>query len=189
MTFIPEEQGTKVKFWVEEGTKAILGNMEHKKTIFDSWGTGKQAYLFQGNKGTVIPLGGSHKRSNFQTIHQFVCLFIRLSTRHIKWCLWSTDSMHVKTCILIVLQKAYTVMCDPIPWSTPHLQKSMQQRYMKCHCCPGNTPQARTMPGHNRMFRWFLWFCKAHISFFYEIRKIVTLIFVSLTSDPGYFMH
>ena len=40
---------------VEQDTKAILGNMEHKKTIFDSWGTGKQAYLFQENKGTVIP--------------------------------------------------------------------------------------------------------------------------------------
>ena len=65
----------------------IGGNMEHKKTIFDFGGTGKQAYLFQGNKGTVIPLGGSHKRPNFQTIHQFVCLFIRLSTRHIKLCL------------------------------------------------------------------------------------------------------
>ena len=61
----------------------------------------------------VIPLGGSHKRSNFQTIHQFVCQFIRLSTRHIiiiiiiiiiiKLCLWSTDSMYVKTCILIAL--------------------------------------------------------------------------------------
>ena len=99
MTFIPGEQGKKVKFWVEQGTKAILGNMEHRKTIFDSWGTGKQAYLFQGNKETVIPLGGSHKRSNFQTIHQFVCLFIRLSTRHTKLCLWSTDSMYVKTCL------------------------------------------------------------------------------------------
>ena len=62
MTFIPMEQGT----------KAIFGNMEHKKTIFDSLGTGKQACLFQGNKGTVIPLGGSHKHYNFQTIHQFV---------------------------------------------------------------------------------------------------------------------
>ena len=82
MTFIPGEQGTK-----SHGTKTILGIMEHKKTIFDSWGTGKQANLFQGNKGTGIPLGGSHKRFNFQTIHQFVCLFIRLSTRHIKWCL------------------------------------------------------------------------------------------------------
>ena len=87
MIFIPGERGTKVKFLVEQGTKAILGNMEYKKTIIDSWGTGKQAYLFQGNKGTVILLGGSHKRSNFQTIHQFVCLFIRLSTRHIKLCL------------------------------------------------------------------------------------------------------
>ena len=77
MTFVPGEQGK----------KAVLGNMEHKKTIFDSWGPGKKPYLFQGNKGTVIPLGGSHKRSNFQTIHQFVCLFIRLSTCHIKLCL------------------------------------------------------------------------------------------------------
>ena len=31
MTFIPGEQGTKVKFSVEQSTKAILGNMEHKK--------------------------------------------------------------------------------------------------------------------------------------------------------------
>ena len=87
MTFIPGEQGTKVKFIVEQDTKAILGNMEHKKTIFDSWGTGKQEYLFQGHKGTVIPLGGSYKRSNFKTIHQFVCLFTRLSIHHINLCL------------------------------------------------------------------------------------------------------
>ena len=79
--------GNKGQTLVEQDTKAILGNMEHKKTIFDSWGTGKQAYLFQENKGTVIPLGGSHKRSNFQTFHQFVCLFIRPSTRHTKLCL------------------------------------------------------------------------------------------------------
>ena len=69
------------------GYKGNIGNMEHKKTIFDSLGTGKQAYLFQGDKETVIPLGESHKRSTFQTIHQFFCLFIRLSTRHIKLCL------------------------------------------------------------------------------------------------------
>ena len=42
MTFIPGEKGLKV-ILVEQGSKAILGNMEHKKTIFDSWGTGKQA--------------------------------------------------------------------------------------------------------------------------------------------------
>ena len=79
--------GNKGQTLVEQDTKAILGNMEHKKTTFDSWGTGKQAYIFQENKGTVIPLGGSHKRSNFQTIHHFVCLFIRPSTRHTKLCL------------------------------------------------------------------------------------------------------
>ena len=56
MTFIPGEQGTKVTFLVEQGKKAKLGNMEHKKTIFDSLGTVKQACLFQGNKGSVIPL-------------------------------------------------------------------------------------------------------------------------------------
>ena len=85
---------------------AILGNMEHKKTNFDSWGTGKKVYLFQGNKGTVIPLGGSHKRSNFQSIHQFVCLFIRLSTRHIHVLNCVSEALtalNVKTCILIFL--------------------------------------------------------------------------------------
>ena len=34
------------------GAKTILGNREHKKQIFDFWGTGEQANLFQGNKGT-----------------------------------------------------------------------------------------------------------------------------------------
>ena len=86
MTFIPGEQGTKVKC-CGTGYKGNIGNKEHKKTIFDSLGTGKQAYLFQRNKGRVKPLGGSYKRSNFQTIFQFVCLLFRLSTRHIKLCL------------------------------------------------------------------------------------------------------
>ena len=120
-------RGTGNKGHILSGTgyNGNIGNKEHKKTIFDSLGTGKQAYLFQGNKGTVIPLGGSYKRSNFQTIHLFVCLFIRLSTRHIKLCLWSTDScerqnMHIN-CPLNTLQ-TYTEICDPIPWWTPHLQ-------------------------------------------------------------------
>ena len=93
MTFIPGEQETKVKFWVEQGTKAILGSMEHKKTIFDSWGTGKQAYLFQGNKGTDVPLGGSH-----------ICL----STRHIKLCLWSTDSCELQNMYIKILSFAFS---------------------------------------------------------------------------------
>ena len=80
-------KGNKGQILSGTGYKGNIGKYGDQKTIFHSWGTGKQAYLFQGNKGTVIPLGGSHKRSNFQTIHQFVCLFIRLSTRHIKLCL------------------------------------------------------------------------------------------------------
>ena len=84
MTFSSRGTGNKGQILIGTGYKGNIGNMKHKKTIFDSLGTGKQAYLIQGNKGTVISTGGSHKRSNFQTIHQFVCLFIRLSTRHIK---------------------------------------------------------------------------------------------------------
>ena len=79
--------GNKGQILSGTGYKGNIGKYGDKKTIFYSWGTGKQAYLFQGNKGTVIPLGGSYKRSNFQTIHQFVCLFTRLSTCHIKLCL------------------------------------------------------------------------------------------------------
>ena len=44
-----------------KGTKTILGNRERKKTqIFDFWGTGEQANLFQGNRGTgtPTPMGG-----------------------------------------------------------------------------------------------------------------------------------
>ena len=36
-------------------TKTILGNREHRKQIFDFGGTGEQANLFQGNKGTGTP--------------------------------------------------------------------------------------------------------------------------------------
>ena len=58
--FISGEQGNKDQ--ILRGTKTILGNMEHKKTIFDFWGTGEQANLFQGTKGigTPHPLGVPH---------------------------------------------------------------------------------------------------------------------------------
>ena len=50
------------------GTKTILGNREHRKQIFDFWGTGEQAHLFQGNKGTgtPLPLGGPHCYFTYQ---------------------------------------------------------------------------------------------------------------------------
>ena len=52
--------GNKGQILSGTGYKGNIGNSENRETIFDSRGTGKQAYLFQGNKGTVIPLGGSH---------------------------------------------------------------------------------------------------------------------------------
>ena len=58
MSFISGEQGNKGQLL--RGTMTILGNREYKKTIFDFWGTGEQANLFQGNKGTGTPLGGPH---------------------------------------------------------------------------------------------------------------------------------
>ena len=54
--FISGEQGNKGQ--ILRGTKTILGNREHKKTNFDFWGTGEQANLFQGNKGTSTPWEG-----------------------------------------------------------------------------------------------------------------------------------
>ena len=59
---------------------------------------------------------------------------------------------------------------------------------MKYHCCPGHTPQERTMPEIARFFDFYDSVKRIHI-FLYEIRKILTLIYVSLDSDPGYFMH
>ena len=57
----------------------------------------------QGNK--PIYFRGTRERLS--------CLFIRLSTRHIKLCLWSTDGMYAKTCILIVLSILFkhTLQC------------------------------------------------------------------------------
>ena len=37
------------------GTKAILGNREHRKSRFWFWGTGDKGHLFQGNKGIGTP--------------------------------------------------------------------------------------------------------------------------------------
>ena len=54
MTFIPGEQGTKVTFSVEQGTKAILGNMEHKKNNF----------RFLGNKETSLFISGEQENGS-----------------------------------------------------------------------------------------------------------------------------
>ena len=70
--FISEEQGSKEQRWRETRKQRLLGNREHKKTIFDcfyfffyffflgggGWvggGVGDQANLFHGHKGTGTP--------------------------------------------------------------------------------------------------------------------------------------
>ena len=53
MAFFPGEQMP--HFEGNRGTKTILGNREHKKTKFQFLGTGEQANLFQGYKGTGAP--------------------------------------------------------------------------------------------------------------------------------------
>ena len=161
MTFIPGEQGTNVTFWVEQGT--VLGFMEHKKTIFDSWGTGKQAYLFQGNKGTVIPQGGSHKRSDFQIINQFGCLFIRLPTRHIKWCLWSTGSCERQN-MQINCPLTYSNLWPHTMINTTFAVEYAAEINEASLLSWANSPS--THNAINRTFHWILWFCKAHLSFF-----------------------
>ena len=62
MTFIPGEHETKVKFWVGRGTKALLGNMAHKKQFSILGEQGNKPIYFRGTRE-------------------------RLSTRHIKLCL------------------------------------------------------------------------------------------------------
>ena len=59
--FISEEQGNKgqiLRGTVEQRQYLGTGNM--RKQIFDFWGTGEQANLFQVNKGTGTPLGWPH---------------------------------------------------------------------------------------------------------------------------------
>ena len=66
--FISEEQGNKGQ--IVRGTgeqRQYWGTGNIRKQIFDFGGTGEQANLFQGNKGTGTPppLGGPHLLSDF----------------------------------------------------------------------------------------------------------------------------
>ena len=57
--FISGGQGNKCQILRGTGEQRQywgIGNI--RKQIFDFWGTGEQANLFQGNKGTGTPLGG-----------------------------------------------------------------------------------------------------------------------------------
>ena len=59
MVFISGEKGNKCHILRGTGEqRQYWGTGNIRKQIFDFWGTGEQANLFQGNKGTGIPLGG-----------------------------------------------------------------------------------------------------------------------------------
>ena len=83
--FISREQGNKCLILRGSGEqRQYLGLGEHREQIFDFWGTGEQAILFQGNKGTGTPpppLGGPHlclklKRiSQRKAFQQFLCSY------------------------------------------------------------------------------------------------------------------
>ena len=57
--FISGEQGNKGQILRGTGEqRQYWGTGNIRKQIFDFWGTGEQANLFQGNKGTGTALGG-----------------------------------------------------------------------------------------------------------------------------------
>ena len=59
--FISGEQGNKGQILRGTGEqRQYWGTGNIRKQIYDFWGTGEQANLFQGNKGTSTPLGGPH---------------------------------------------------------------------------------------------------------------------------------
>ena len=61
--FISGEQGNKGQILRGTGEqRPYWGTGNIRKQIFDFGGTGEQANLFQGNKGTGTPLGGPHYR-------------------------------------------------------------------------------------------------------------------------------
>ena len=56
MAFISGEQGNKGQIKRETGEqRQYWGTGDIRKQIFDFWGTGEQANLFQGNKEQVPP--------------------------------------------------------------------------------------------------------------------------------------
>ena len=56
MVFISGEHGNKGQILRETGEqRQYWGTGNIRKQIFDFWGTGEQANLFQGNKGTGTP--------------------------------------------------------------------------------------------------------------------------------------
>ena len=77
-------RGTGNKCQILSGTwyEGNIGEHGTKENNFRFLKNRETSLFISGEQGNGYPLGGSHKHSNFQAIHQFVGLFIRLSTRH-----------------------------------------------------------------------------------------------------------
>ena len=61
-------------------TKTILGNREHKKTIFfDFWGTGEQANFIRGTREQVPPWEGLANTKTLGAIFQECYIFYKSS--------------------------------------------------------------------------------------------------------------
>ena len=75
--FISGEQGNKCQILRGTGEqRQHWGTGNIRKQIFDFLGTGEQANLFQGNKGTGTPLGGPHYLSYFKFDAAYILSFI-----------------------------------------------------------------------------------------------------------------
>ena len=68
--FISGEQGNKAQILRGTGEqRQYWGTGNIRKQVFDFWGTGEQADLFQGNKGTGTPLGGPQNQLSMKLLH------------------------------------------------------------------------------------------------------------------------
>ena len=74
--FIAGEQGNKGQILRGTGEqKQYRGKGNIRKQIFDFWGAGEQANLFQGNKGTGIPPGMASFLTGYQRLGNLNIVF------------------------------------------------------------------------------------------------------------------
>ena len=103
MTFIPGEQGTKVKFWVEQGTRQYWGTSNIRKQFSILGEQGNKPIYFRGTRERLSPYEGLisvpiFKPSTSLFVCSSVCQHVILN------CVSEAlTAVNVKTCILIVL--------------------------------------------------------------------------------------
>ena len=89
--FISGEQRS--NFEGNRGTKTIWGTGNIRKQMFDFWGTGEQANLLQGNKGTGTP--PSWEGLDNDVAHMVATIFILVA--HLKFHLKRGNIMYTCT--------------------------------------------------------------------------------------------